>query len=226
MKSIHYPASGNSLGSAVPSLARQPSPLTAILGSPADPERFTDAQLDRLRRYAVAAAPTLLHKELEAFIGELFLAPEVIAAYFRPVTVHNFSNPRDPVREVLPFELATAAAAKAAAMPGLATHERALAWVAAYSYPSGIFAAAEPSMSASAEAGRMRTLSDEQLLRAVLLRDAVRRMRSRNVGLANTFAALMDFGADDDCDSEQVARLAAAVRVGVLEIKRRWQRWQ
>lgn len=110
-------------------------------------------------------------------------------------------------------------------MPGLATHERALAWVATYAYPSGMFASADPSLRTSTEAARMRALSDEQMLRAVLLRDAVRRMRSRNAALGNTFAALMGFGADDDCDSEQVARLAAAVRLAVLGIKRRWQQW-
>ncbi|MDE2607817.1 MAG: hypothetical protein KGL68_18050, partial [Burkholderiales bacterium] len=78
----------------------------------------------------------------------------------------------------------------------------------------------------SAEAGRMKSLADEEMLRAVLLRDAVRRMRSRNRGLGGTFAALMDIGADDDCDSEQVAKLAAAVRMAVLGIKRSWRPWQ
>jgi hypothetical protein len=225
MKSIPL-ARSNSRSSAVTAVGRYRSPLTEILGTPADPERFTDTHLDRLRRYAVAAAPSFPCRELEAFISELFLAPEVVAAYFRPVTVHNPANQREPVHQVLPFELATAAAIRAAGMPGLAAHERAMAWVAAYTYPSGIFAAAEPSMRALADAGRMHKLDDEQMLRAVLLRDALRRLRSRNAALGNTLAALMDCGAEDDCDSEQVARLAAAVRVSVLGIKRMWQPWQ
>lgn len=224
MKSIQNARQSNRTSHvSIPALDR--SPLLEILGISGDPERFTDTQIDRLRRHAVAAAPHLPCKELEAFISELFLAPEVVEAYFRPVTVHDSADPRAPVRQVLPFELASAAAANASGVPGLAAHERAMAWVAAYTYPSGMFAAAEPSMRAAAEAGRMRSLGDEQMLRAVLLRDAVRRMRGRNAALGNTFAALMDFGADDDCDAEQVARLAAAVRVAVLGIKRRWQQW-
>lgn len=224
MKSIHH-AQSIPHPSAVPAAARAKSLLTEILGVPADPERFSDAQLDHLRRYAVAAAPSLSCKELDAFIGELFLVPEVVTAYFRPVTVHDPVNPREPVRQMLPFELAIAAAAKAARMPGLAPHERAMAWVAGYSFPSGMFAAADPSMRASAEARRMRCLSDEQTLRAVLLRDAVRRMRSRNAALGNTFAAVMDIGADDDCDREQLARLTAAVRLAVVGIQRAWRPW-
>jgi hypothetical protein len=109
MKSTHH-AHGNSRTSAVSVPARERSPLAEILGAPADPECFTDTQLDRLRRHAVAAAPTFAYKELEAYISELFLAPEVVAAYFRPVTVHDPANPLGPVRQVLPFELATAAA--------------------------------------------------------------------------------------------------------------------
>lgn len=226
MKSIHQSVRGHSSNPAFASSPRERVSLTTILGTPADPECFTDTQLDRLRRYAVAAAPTLPLRELEAFIGELFIAPEVVAAYFRPVTVHDGANPRQPTRQVLPFELATVAARKAAAMPGLAPHERAVAWAAAYTYPAGLFAAAESSMRVAVEAGRIKSFGEEQMLRAVLLRDAVRRLRRRNPALGATFAALMDFGSEDDCDPEQVARLAAAVRVAVLGIKQAWHPWQ
>lgn len=203
-----------------------PSPLVRILGTHVEPDRFTGPQLDRLRRHVATSVPLLPTPDLDRFLGELFSAPEVVSAYFRPTLIHDRADPELPTRNVLPFDVAMAAAKKAAASPSLLPHERGLAWLAAYTYPCGIFAAADPSLRPLPEVDLITQQSDVKALRSMLIRDALRRMRNRNQPLGDTLAAVMDLGIDEQCDPQQIARILTAVRLAVVGIEQMWRGWE
>lgn len=209
----------------LPRPAAAPSALDQILGKHADPDSFSEPQLNRLRRYIAASVPVLPCSELETFLGELFLAPELVSAYFRPTVVGDLSNPALARRNVLPFEKALAAARKAQLMRVLLPQERGLAWLAAFTYPCGIFAAADPSLLPQMEGKRFAQPMDPRVLRSLLIEDGIRKMRVSNQPLADTFAAVLDFGVDEQCDPQQVARVLTAVRMAVVDIERLWRGW-
>lgn len=204
-----------------------PSPLTAILGHEADPENLTPAQLRTLRAHAAGCLPMrFAPRELEDFAAELFRSPELLTAYFRPTPVRELHGRKASFRLVLPFDCAIAAAKTAARASCLLPHERELAWVAAYAYPCGIFVAADPSLRPITQVRRISDADTTVALRNVLLRDALRSMRSRNHALASTLAAALDVGGqEDECDLQQVARLVTAVRMSMTTIQRVWRGW-
>jgi hypothetical protein len=202
------------------------SPLTSILGTEVDPEQFTDKQLDKLRTHAAVHVPNLAPRELEQFSAELFCSPELLTAYFRPAAVSELRGGRTHVRMVLPFEYATGAAKRAAGAVHLRPYERQLAWIAAYAYPCGIFVTADPSQRPARELARIGATDSVTALRNVLLRDAMRALRSRNHELASTLAAVLDIGGqEDECDAQQVARLVMAVRMSMTRIQQIWRGW-
>jgi len=161
--------------------------------------------------------------DMEEFLGQTFAQPEVVTAYFRPTPMVGRSVPPHATRMVLPFDHALRAAKRAAAMPVLWPQERGLAWLAAFVYPCGLFHGADPSLRHASGTRKGTPAQALHRLRYELLQDPLRQLRRRNLPLGDTLAAALGLDGSDQCDAEQVARLATAVRLATVELDQAWR---
>jgi hypothetical protein len=200
----------------------QGSPLYRILQTALPFDGPTPAQKEKLRRHVARSVPPMPCPELEQFLCGMFAQDDRLAAYFRPTELYATADESSGLVRVLPFEVALAAARRAAAMPVLFPHERRLAALAALAYPCAVFHAADPSLRSLASRGKGRE-EDLALLRQVLLADPMRTLRAKNSALAATLEAALGFGMSDECEPHQVSRLVSSVRLATISIDQAWR---
>jgi hypothetical protein len=206
---------------ALPRRAPPRSPIEAVLGERVSGP-FTVGQIHKLRAHVARSIPPLPDSDMDRFLGTVVDSDVIVSAYFRPTRVCLTQRRQALVQLVLPFDFAMEAARKAAAMPALLPQERALAWLAAFTYPIAHFYAADTGRGAAA----FTAAPDAQQLRALrqaLLEDALRGLRGSDLALADTLAAALGYEPTEVCDVQQVARLMTAVRLATLRIEQLWR---
>ena len=107
-------------------------------------------------------------------------------------------------------------------MGNLLAHERGLAWVSAFTYPCGMFAAAELWTGPTADIPQMKDMSEASLLRSALIRDPIRRLCRRNQPLGDTLSAVMGLDLEAEYDTEQLARILTSVRLALIRVEQVW----
>jgi hypothetical protein len=220
---IHTLSPSPSHSRAWPTLPRRAparSPIEAILGERVSGP-FTTEQIERLRLHVAQSIPPLPDAGLDQFLGTLMDSVTTVSAYFRPTRLVDATASHGLVEVVLPFDFALEAARKAAGMPSLLPQERALAWLAGFTYPVAHFYAADTSRGPDA----FTQLPDAQRLqelRLALIEDPLRGLRRRHCALADTLGAALGCEPTDVCEPQQFARIVSAVRLATLRIQQLW----
>ena len=129
-----------------------------------------------------------------------------------------------------PWKAAIDGAARAYLSPLLLPGEQDLAFVAAFMAPISRFTLLLPSvgMEEGADESAVAGLSpqrpnDANVLRAELLRDALRQLARRNMPVADTLSAVLNLNrAPFHASEDQVARLSAVVALAVMPLHNLW----
>ena len=99
--------------------------------------------------------------------------------------------------------------------------ERHLVSVAAFLYPCSLFHLSRIE-ALSLTKPPIPTLDAIDTMRALLLEESLHRLRCRHAGLGNTLAAVLGLPHDDDVNTDQVTRMAAAVYLANLKVTAIW----
>ncbi|MEO8388006.1 hypothetical protein [Polaromonas sp.] len=174
-----------------------------------------------------ALQPSCAHPLIQAFIGYVFEDESALDAYFFPKQVSRHmpatsAMPNGPAVETLvPLEVARYAGLHAQSMSLVQPQERQLVNVATFLYPCSLFHLSRID-ALSGPNPPVPTFDAVETMRALLLEESLHRLRCKHAGLGKTLAAVLGLPHDDDVQTDQVARLAAAVYLANLKVTALW----
>ena len=164
---------------------------------------------------------------IQAFIGYVFEDESALDAYFFPKQVSRYSRGTSAADDgsagecLLPLEVGRRAGLHAQSMSLIQPQERHLVHVAAFLYPCSLFHMSRIE-ALSLTVPPIPTFDAIDTMRALLLEESLHRLRCRHAGLGNTLAAVLGLPHDDDVNSDQVTRMAAAVYLANLKVTAIW----
>ena len=184
-----------------------------------------------------ALQPSCANPLNQAFIGHVFEDESTLDAYFFPKQVSRYSRGTSAVGSgsacdgpggtgpagecLLPLEAARRAGLHAQSMSLIQPEERHLVNVAAFLYPCSLFHLSRIE-ALSLTKPPIPTFEAIDTMRALLLEESLHRLRCRHAGLGNTLAAVLGLPHDDDVNTDQVTRMAAAVCLANLKVTAIW----